>query len=83
MDKKLYKYTKQLIKQSFPKYKRIQVGATLTEVLVERGSGYLKLPLTKFKTVYTSWSCFTTDRHQVYVAIDQLTNKMYWNFEQL
>lgn len=36
MDKELYRYTKKLIKQAFPKYKRIQVGATLTEVLIER-----------------------------------------------
>lgn len=84
MDKELYRYTKKLIKQAFPKYKRIQVGATLTEVLIERSDSYTKkIPLVKFTVVCNSYGLFTTNRHQINVAVDQLTNRVYWNFERL
>lgn len=36
MEKSLYKYAKKSIKQAFPKYKRVQVGATLKTVEVTR-----------------------------------------------
>lgn len=83
MNKKLYKYTKQLIKQSFPKYKRIQAGATLTEVIIERGSGHEKISLNKFSIVQISDGYITKEKYQIYVAIDQSRNIMYWNFKQL
>ncbi|KAF6565281.1 hypothetical protein G9G63_08965 [Paenibacillus sp. EKM202P] len=83
MDKDLYRYTKKLIKQAFPKYKRIQVGATLTEVLIDRGASYTKIPLVKFTVVCNSYGLFTTNNHQINVAVDQLTNRVYWNFERI
>jgi len=32
----LYRYTKKKIKQAFPRYKRVQIGATIKEVSVKR-----------------------------------------------
>ncbi|MNW52680.1 hypothetical protein D3C74_302070 [compost metagenome] len=99
MDKQLYKYANKQIKQSFSKYKRIQVGATIKEVLVQRKKrvgrciGFQmfsdciiaeeKLTMIPFKRVYNVFYGIRMDVHQLYVAVDQRTNTVYWNFERL
>lgn len=99
MDKGLYKFSKQLIKQAFPKYKKIQVGATIKEVEIYRkknigrfvgtqlfnSSEAVKeiIPMEKFTKVYNQILLSKTDLHQLYVAVDQRTNTVYWNFEHV
>lgn len=99
MEKSLYKYAKKSIKQAFPKYKRIQVGATLKTVEVTRKrkvvrfigletyddvvSEHEQIPMIKFKKIWLDYfGLFQKDVHQLYVAVDQTTKTVYWNFER-
>jgi hypothetical protein len=95
--KSLYKYTKKLIKQSYPKYKRIQAGATLKEIIVRRKrkvgrcigiNTYYhyehyeeRIPMVKLTEVYFNWY-LRSNEHIIYVAIDQQNKTVYWNFER-
>lgn len=101
MEGALYRYTKKLMKQNFPSYKRIQVAATLKEVIVTRkkkrgiyiGTNLYEdttteervLPLVIFRDVFLTYSYTPTkhDLHRIYVAVDQRTKTVYWNFEKL
>jgi len=99
MNRALYKYAKKSIKQAFPKYKRVQIGATLKTVEVTRKKNVFRdvgwqtyhdivtvnevLPLVEFKKVCMNvLGLFQEDTHQLYVAVDQKTKTVYWNFER-
>ena len=93
MNKKLYKYSKTLIKQAFPKYKKVQVGATIKEVILYKRKRVGRcigtqifdsfreekevISMKEFVKVYNE------NHHQLYVAVDQRTNTVYWNYEKL
>jgi hypothetical protein len=81
MDQQLYKYTVKQINQAFPKYKKVQVGATIKNVEIKDGEVIKTIPMVNFKKVYNSRYGIIEDLHQLYVAVDQLKNTVYWNFE--
>lgn len=97
MKDSLYKYTKKLIKQSYPKYKKVQAGATLKEIIVQRKrkvgrcigiNTYYhyeyyeeRIPMVKFTEVCTI-GYMRSDEHNINVAVDQRNKTVYWNFER-
>jgi hypothetical protein len=99
MKKSLYKHTKYLMKQAFPKYKRIQAGATLKEISIQskrrvgRSIGVQtyyhyeyyeeRIPMVKFTDVYLKFYSVKHDIHSIYVAVDQHNKTVYWNYEMI
>ncbi|GAB6989606.1 hypothetical protein [Paenibacillus pini] len=92
---------KKVIRRDFPKYKRIQVGGTITKVdssikeLIEEnkilGITYRRkykytnktFYLNKYRIVYTDDYFSQVNRHQIFVAVDQNNQKVYWNYTSL